>query len=128
MRIQTFNNGKGLIHGSDPKRIGCDIAGILKIGAVEVNITPESESIVPVLFNGSTGTYQATFTSASGCVYNLERVSIKGGRIMSPSKEAIELAEMRARIDDLEAECESLREKTRELSNIFDTNSLNFLI
>ena len=128
MRIQTFNNGKGLIHGSDPKRIGCDIAGTLQIGSVEISITPDTESIMPILFNGCTGTYQATFTSASGCVYNLERVSIKGGRIMSPPREVIELMEMRSRLDSLEAECESLREQTRELRNIFDTNSLNFLI
>lgn len=128
MRIQTFNNGKGLIHGSDSKRIGCDIAGTLAIGSVEISVAPESESIMPVLFNGCTGVYSATFTSVTGCVYNLDRVSVKGGRIVPPSKEAVEAMEMRCRIETLESECESLREQIRELRNIFDTNSLNFLI
>ena len=43
MRIQTFNNGKGLIHGTDNKRIGCDIAGTLKIGTAEVEISAEED-------------------------------------------------------------------------------------
>lgn len=128
MRIQTFNNGKGLIHGSDSKRIGCDIAGTLQIGSVEISITPESESIMPVLFNGCTGVYSATFTSVAGCVYNLERVSVNGGRIVPPTKEAVEMMELRCRVDTLEANAESLKEQINELRNIFDTNSLNFLI
>lgn len=28
MKLQTFNNKKGLIYGNDPKRIGCDIEGM----------------------------------------------------------------------------------------------------
>lgn len=32
MIIQTFKNMKGIIYGEDPKRIGCDKSGVLKIG------------------------------------------------------------------------------------------------
>lgn len=128
MRIQTFNNNKGLIHGEDAKRIGCDKEGTLKIGTTEISITPEAEAILPILCNGYTGQFSATFTSALGFVYELEKVTLKGGRIVPPSPTAVELMELRCRADALEAECESLKDQIRELGNIFDTNSLNFLI
>ncbi|MBQ8393842.1 MAG: hypothetical protein IJX51_08790 [Clostridia bacterium] len=128
MRIELFKNNKGLIHGSDSKRIACDVGGTLRIGTVEIPITIDTEAIVPVLFNGCTGVYNATFTSALGNVYELERVAIKGGRIVPPSQQSVELMEMRCRIDTLEDECKSLREENLRLSNLFDTDALNFLI
>lgn len=128
MRIQIFNNGKGLIHGTDAKRIGCDFEGTLKIGTAEISISPEAESILPALFNGCTGSYDATFTSVTGIVYELERVSVKGGRIVPPSPISVELMELRCRIDALDSENEALRTEINELRNIFDTDSLNFLI
>ena len=128
MRIQTFKNQKGLISGSDSKRIGCEKGGVLRIGTSEVSITPGNEVVMPVLFNGSNGIYKATFTSDIGEVYDLDRVTIKGGRITPPSETASEIAELRHRADILEAECEALRGEIQILKNIFDTNSLNFLI
>ena len=70
MRIQTFKSKKGLIYGADAKRIGCDKDGILRIGSAEIGIFAESESIMPVLFNGCTGTYGATFTDKYGDVFD----------------------------------------------------------
>lgn len=128
MRIQLFNNGKGLIHGEDSKRIGCDIEGTLWIGTAEVKIPTKEEAIMPLLFNGSSGTYNATYITIAGCIYVLERVTIKGGRIVPPSQTSIELMELRCRADALEEKCEFLENEVRELRNIFDTNSLNFLI
>ena len=128
MRIETFRNKKGLIAGTDPKRITCDKGGVLRIGDHEISLSPGSEEIMPVLFGGSNGIYKATFTDEMGEVYALERVTIRGGRITSPPQTTVELMELRIRADALEEECEALRDKIRELSNIFDTNSLNFLI
>ena len=128
MRIELFKNNKGLIHGPDPKRLTCDVGGVLKIGTVEIPITMDVEAIVPVLFNGCTGVYNASFTSSLGNVYELERVAIKGGRIIPPSQQAVDLMEMRCRLDSLEDECKALREENIRLSNIFDTDALNFLI
>ena len=128
MKIQTFKNMKGLIHGADPKRIGCDIEGILRIGTTEVRISPDEDSVMPVLFNGCTGHYKATFTNTLGHVYELDKVEVRGGRIVPPSQTAVEFSELRHRLDDMEDEFDRLHEKFRELSNIFDTNSLNFLI
>ena len=128
MKIQIFKNSKGLIHGSDDKRIGCDKAGVLTIGATKVEISPERESIMPPLSNGGTGVYKATFTSEAGIVYELANVTVQKGRIVSPSPNAIEMMELRSRLDTAEDEIEALKERVRELSNIFDTNSLNFLI
>ena len=128
MRIELFKNNKGLIHGSDPKRITCDVGGTLKIGSVEIPVAMDVEAIVPMLFNGCTGVYPATFTSSLGNVYELERVAIKGGRIVPPSQQAVDLMEMRCQLDSLEDECKALREENIRLANIFDTDALNFLI
>jgi hypothetical protein len=128
MRIQLFKNTKGLIYGGDPKRIGCDREGILKIGTTEIKISPNEDAILPLLFNGCSGDYKATFTNKDGKVYELEKVAVRAGRIAPPPPVAVEIMELRCRADAAEDECEALREKIRELENIFDTNSLNFLI
>lgn len=128
MKIQIFKNGKGLIYGDNPKRISCAEEGILRVASAEISISPGDESIMPVLFNGTSGVYAATFTSILGIVYELEKVTIKGGRIAPPSQSAVEFMELRCRIEELEALYENVQEQIRELSNIFDTNSLNFLI
>lgn len=121
MKITTFRNMKGLIHGPDPKRIGCDRAGTLKIGTTVINISPGEDAIMPLLFNGCTGDYEATFTTSSGVVYQLDKVAVRDGRIKPPSPATVELMELRLRQDKSEEEIE-------ELKSIFDTNSLNFLI
>lgn len=128
MRVELFKNNKGLIHGSDPKRLTCDVGGVLKIGTVEILITMDAEAIVPTLFNGCTGVYNASFTSSLGNVYELERVAIKGGRIVPPSQQAVENMELRCRCDALEDRCSMLEAENRRLANIFDTDALNFLI
>lgn len=128
MKIQTFKNMKALIHGSDPKRIECDKEGVLKIGSAEVSITPAEPSIMPLLFHGADGDYNGTFTDSSGLVYQLETVAVRGGRVAPLNPTAAEIMELRCRADEAEDERDSLREKIKELENIFDTNSLNFLI
>ena len=128
MKITIMKNMKGLIHGSDPKRIGCATDGVLKIGTTEVSISSNTDSVMPVLCHGGTCEYDATFTTNDGKVYDLERVVVKGGRITPPSPTAVEIMELRCRADAAEAECEALRSEIRILKNIFDTDSLNFLI
>ena len=121
MTVTLFKNKKGLIHGSDPKRIGCDREGVLKIGSTEINISSSEDAILPLLFNGASGDYRATFTDKLGQVYELEKASVRAGRIAPPPPTAVELMELRLRADEAE-------DKIRELEGIFDTNSLNFLI
>jgi hypothetical protein len=117
-----------LIHGSDSKRIGCDLEGTLKIGSTEVRVSPEADSIMPLLFNGYTGAHEATFTTKEGDVYELDKVAVRGGRIVPPPPTAIEFMELRCRVDEAEDERDELRKQMRDLAEIFDTNSLNFLI
>ena len=126
MKIQLFKNMKGMIHGSDPKRIGCDREGVLKIGSAEIAVS--LDSIMPMLFFGATGDYDATFTDKLGNVYHLEKVAVRGGRIAPPSPTAVEIMELRCRAEIAEEERDAIRDRIRELENIFDTNSLNFLI
>lgn len=128
MKIQLFKNMKGLIHGSDPKRIGCDREGILKISTTEIAVSPKEDLILPLLFHGATGNYSATFTDNDGQVYELETVAVRDGRIAPPHPTAVEFMELRYRADAAEEECKALRRKIRELEHIFDTDSLNFLI
>ena len=128
MKIQLFKNMKGLVHGTDPKRIGCDREGVLKIGTTEISISPDEDSILPLLFNGCTGDYKATFTAKDGNVYELEKVAVRSGRIAPPPPIAVEIMELRCRADAAEDECAELRRHIQELREIFDTDSLNFLI
>ena len=128
MKIRTFKNMKGLIHGSDPKRIGCDKEGVLRIGPTEISVSPGADSILPILFHGADGDYEATFTESLGAVYVLDKVAVRGGRIAPPPPTAVEFMELRCRADEAEKERDALRERVLELENIFDTNSLNFLI
>lgn len=121
MKLTIFKNMKGLIHGSDPKRIGCDKAGTLRIGKVDINIIPEEDSIMPLLFNGCTGDYEATFIDKAGREYKLEKVAVRNGWIQAPPPTTVELMELRCRADEAE-------DKIEELSHLFDTNSLNFII
>ena len=128
MNIQLFRNGRGLIHGTDNKRISCDVGGTLAIGTVKVSIAPGTEEVMPLLYNGGAGEYYATFTSALGNVYELGKVALRAGRILPPPQVIVELMELRCRVETLEDENKALKEEVRELRNIFDTDSLNFLI
>ena len=128
MRIQLFKNNKGLIHGSDSMSIGCEKEGILRISSTEIEIFSECDSVVPLLCNGCTGEYKAFFSDRDGTTYDLGKVSLKGGRIQSPSPIAVEMMELRCRIEALEEEDKIKSKKIEYLSNIFDTNALNFLI
>lgn len=127
MRVQLFKTGKGLIHGDNPRRIGCDRDGVLTIGSVKVTISKDEEAAMPVLANGAVGVYNATFETQFE-KFDLGKVTVRGGRIIPPPQTEVDFMELRCRAEHLEATCDDLREQLRELANIFDTNSLNFLI
>ena len=128
MKIQTFKNMKGIIHGSDPKRIGCAKSGVLKIGSTEIKITSGEDAIMPMLYHGVSGDYNATFTDEDGAVYTLEKVAVRSGWIVPPPDIAMEIMDLRCRADTAEAERDAMREDIVKLEHIFDTDSLNFLI
>ena len=127
MKIQLFKTAKGLIHGDDPRRIGCDQEGVLNIGTVKVYLSDKEEAVMPVLANGATGVFSATFVTRFE-TYDLGKVTVRGGKIVAPPQTEVDFMELRCRAEHLEATCDDLREQLRELANIFDTNSLNFLI
>lgn len=121
MKITLFKNGKGLIHGADPKRIACERDGILKIGKTEIEVTSDGNAVMPMLFYGATGEFAASFTAESGAQYDLGGVTVCSGWIRPPSPEAVELMELRVRADETETRLEALE-------GLFDTNALNFII
>lgn len=128
MKIQTFMNLKGLIHGRDPKRIESDKDGVLKIGSTEISVMNGGSTIMPELFHGATGNYTATFTDADNVVYDLGKVEVRNGRIAPPHHTAVEIASLRSRVDIITRENAKLKEKVAKLENVFDTDALNFLI
>lgn len=129
MKIQTFKNGRGLIYGKNAKRLTCHKTGVLKIGDTEIKLVSGAESSVPLLFYGGTGKYAATFTDhKDGRVYDLGKVEVHEGLISAPPSVAVEIMELRYRLDQSENECEALKARVTELENMFDTNALNFLI
>ena len=127
MRVQLFKQGKGLIHGDDPRRIGCDREGVLTIGSVKINIPKGEDAVMPVLANGATGVYSATFETAYER-FDLGKVTVRKGKIVPPPQTEVDFMELRCRAERLEETCDDLRRQIRDLANIFDTNSLNFLI
>lgn len=128
MQITTFKNMRGIIHGPDTKRIESDTDGVLKIGATEIIVSSTGDSILPLLFYGGTGEYGASFTDESGKIYDLGKVTIRSGRISPPAPTDVQFMELRCRADVAEEEREDLKNEINALKNIFDTNSLNFLI
>ena len=83
---------------------------------------------MPLLFNGCDGDYHATFATSDGEGYDLGTVSVRGGRIATPPASAVEIADLRCRLDEAETEMQTMKENIQELFQMFDTNSLNFLI
>lgn len=128
MKITTFNNMKGLIHGADPKRIGCEQGGVLTIGSTEVSISPGSDSILPILAHGGTGNYEAVFRTQDGKLYDLGVVEVRSGRVAPPPPHAVEIMELRLRADSAERKYQMLFDEVQRLAKIYDTDSLNFLI
>lgn len=128
MKITTYKNLKGIVHGKNQKRITCALSGTLLIGSTEVKIVSGEEAIMPLLFHGATGDYDATFAADNGNVYNLGKVAVRGGRIAPPTAVEVELMELHCRADIAESEREALEKRVFILEHLFDTDALNFLI
>ena len=121
MKLTLFKNKKGLIHGADPKRICSIRGGTLTVGQTQIPLTADEEQTMPMLFQGCTGEYPASFVTEKGERYELSAVTVRGGWIRPPSPVEAELAELRSRMECAEAKLDGL-------SRLFDTNALNFLI
>lgn len=127
MKIILLSDKTAVISGGDPKRIQCEKEGVLSLGTAQIAVTAEP-SILPVLINGATGRHNATYTTTDGEVYTLTKVAINGGRVAPLAPSEAEIVELRLRADKAEAERDALRQELEDVRNIFDTNSLNFLI
>ena len=128
MRLHVFKNGTSVICGYDTSVIESAISGTLTVGKTSFYI--RDKAAVPQFGDGS---YQASFISDSGKVYNVGFVSVSGGKIVPHRISAVEcelhhrLDELELRYDKLCAEHESLSEKYNELYEKYNTNALNFL-
>lgn len=104
MKLQTFNNKKGLIYGNDPKRIGCDIEGVIKIGSAEIKVSPGADSVMPLLFYGADGDFRGSFVSGSGEEYDLGKIAVRGG-----------IVDMKYNMDDVRMTEEAVKAYIEEL-------------
>ena len=120
MKITLFKNKKGLIHGADPKRISCSVDGILRIGRTEIDMEAGGEALMPMLFYGCSGEYEASFETR-GTVYDLGKVALRGGWILPPDPHAVEIMELRALAERAE-------ERIAKLEEQFLCNPLRFII
>lgn len=121
MIIALFKNHSGLVWGDDVKTISAEKSGVLAIGDEKVTVKAHEKSLMPLLYYGASGDFPAKYTTARGVEYDLGNVTVRLGRIVSPPPYVVEIMELRLRADNAEA-------KIEELSNIFDTDALNFLI
>lgn len=128
MIIQLFNNKNFLIHGEDNKRLTCEKSGILRIGNEDIPIKANEECILPALFFGTSADFKTTFITDDGVVYDGGKVSIRSGRVLAASSGQVEMMELHIRCDEVEKRLARAEESLERLKNIFDTNSLNFII
>ncbi len=120
MKITLFKNKKGLIHGGDPKRISCPAEGILRIGRTEIDLEAGEEALMPMLFYGCSGEYEASFETES-TVYDLGKVALRGGWILPPDPNAVEIMELRALAERAE-------ERIARLEESYLNNPMRFII
>lgn len=128
MKITLFTNNTGLIHGDDPRHIHCESPGTLKIGRHEIRVTEKEDELFPNLFNGCSLEHLAKYVTDDGTEYNLGKLIIRRGWIGKPSDTQLELMDLRCQLEEKTEEMKTMREEIEELKNIFDTNSLNFLL
>jgi hypothetical protein len=129
MRLYTFSNKKCVIFGHDPTRLECEREGWLKIGATKIKVTPGDTTMLPPIVDG---TYKPSFLESDGSVYEGYVTVVRNGRITPPSKEVLELLDLRCRYEELQTKMaekfDAIDKEIKELKSIFDTNSLNFII
>ena len=129
MKLYTFSNKKCVIFGHDPTRLECEREGTLKIGATKIQVAPGEPISLPPIVDG---TYKPSFTDLDGTVYEGYVTVVRNGRITPPSKEVLELLDLRCRYEELQTKMaekfDAIDKEIQELKGIFDTNSLNFII
>jgi hypothetical protein len=126
MILKIFKNGKGILYGEDKHSITSSVQGDLYIGSAHIRIEANKPSPVPSLLNGNGGVQKGTFIS--GKTYDLGKITIRGGRVVSPSADAIEMAELRARVDDFEEKIKKYDERMNSVLARFESDALGFLI
>jgi hypothetical protein len=127
MKIQTFNDGTGIIYGDSPSILTCEISGVLNIGGTEFTIDSERETHIPQLFNAASGNFKAEYITEKK-TYTLRKIKVKRGFIEPPSDDVVEMTYLKARVDEVDRKCEKVLAEVARLDKLFDTNSLNFLI
>lgn len=135
MTIIIFDNTKGIIRGSDPRRIISRYGGVLQIGDDRIKVEATVKNELPILCDGYTGEVDATFYCDTGCTHELLKVRLEGGVIVPPTAEYENLARdyklvsvLNARIDEATKALEKLYAQRQEAITALSKNPLKHLI
>lgn len=125
MRIHLFNDRNAVLYGYNPHNLISDKPGTLNVGSKVIRVS--SDNAIPFT-NVHDGTYMASFVSDDGIAYDIGRVTVHNGGIITNRTYTEREIELKHALDRAEDKISELVEKVNVLENIFDTNSLNFLI
>lgn len=135
MKLTIFDNKKGLVRGKNSSCIISEYGGVLKIGNSSIQIAARNMTALPILCDGQTGEFEATFTDENGNVYNLFNVNLADGIIVQPSAEYEELGVLHKRINFiskrikyLSDELEKNNTQKQEAVNALNNHPLKSLI
>ena len=135
MTIIIFDNTKGIIRGSDPRRIISRYGGVLQIGDDRIKVEATVKNELPNLCGGYTGEVNATFYCDTGCTHELFNVYLDGGVIVPPSKDYESLAQdyklvsvLNSRIEEATKALEELNAQKQEAVVALNNNPLKHLI
>ena len=128
MTITLFNNFRGLVHGKFADIIAVPFGGTLKIGDSIVRIKARTKTELPLLCDGQTGEFEATFTDEYGKVYTLFNVNLVDGRIVPPSAELEELGRLYKKANAYNPIIEQYIQQKQEAINALNKHPLKSLI
>ena len=128
MILTLFNNNRGMIRRDNPRRLISAYGGILKIGDSIVTIQAKTQTELPILCDGQTGEFAATFTDENGKVYNLFNVHLVDGRIATPSAELEQFVSLYIKAQSCDRMIERLQQEKQEAINALNNHPLKYLI
>lgn len=128
MILILFNNSKGIVQYDESNKLASAHAGVLKIGDGIVTIQAKTQTELPILCNGKTGEFAATFTDENGKVYNLFNVHLVDGRIAAPSAELEQFVSLYIKAQSCDRMIERLQQEKQEAINALNNHPLKYLI
>ena len=111
MRIHLFNSKSGIIHGYNPHNLIADKDGTLNVGSKVIRVSSEKVMPFPAIPDS---TYTASFVTDEGIAYDLGRITVHNGGILSSRSYTEREIDLRHALDAAEDKIEALEKKVAE--------------